>query len=57
VIGIVPVTGWWRERSHLNRWDSKARYSLIVSIETPEIDIDLYTAITNQIAIWPQIEI
>lgn len=45
MIAIFPVTGWWRERPHLNRWNSKARYSLIVSIETEATDVDLYTPI------------
>jgi len=44
-IAVYPVTGWWRERSHLGKHDSKARYSLIVSIQTPDQTIDLYHAI------------
>lgn len=57
VIGIYPVTGWWRERPHLDRWNRFARYSLIVSIETPRTDVDLYTATQNEIAVLQQIEI
>jgi len=45
-VAIYPVTGWWRERKHLERWASNARYSLIISLET-EADIQLYTAIQN----------
>lgn len=56
-IGVFPVTGWWRERHHLGRWDRAARYSLIVTLETPRTDIDLYTAIATQVGITPQIEI
>jgi len=55
-IGIYPVTGWWRERQHLNRWDRAARYSLIVSLETKQTDIDLYTAIATLVGITPEIE-
>jgi len=55
-IGIYPVTGWWRERPHLNRWDRAARYSLIVSLETERTDIDLYTAIETQVSIKPEVE-
>jgi hypothetical protein len=54
-IGIFPVTGWWRERAHLGRWDRQARYSLIVSLETSRTDIDLYTAIAAQVGIATQI--
>jgi len=56
-IGIHPVTGWWRERPHLDRWSRKARYALIVSIATPRTDVDLYSAIQNQVAVSQQIEI
>jgi hypothetical protein len=55
-IGVFPVTGWWRERHHLGRWNRAARYSLIVSLETPRTDIDLYTPIAAQVGITPQIE-
>lgn len=50
-IAVYPVTGWWKERPHKRRVESLARYSLVVSIETPRQDVDLYTAIANQIAI------
>jgi hypothetical protein len=51
IIGVFPVTGWWKERPHLERWNRIARYSLVVTIETPRIDIDLYTPIATQIGI------
>lgn len=48
-IAVFPVIGWWRERHAEERFNSKARYSLIVSIETPCVEADLYTAITQAI--------
>ncbi|HUE17730.1 MAG TPA: S8 family peptidase [Planctomycetaceae bacterium] len=51
VIAVFPITGWWKERPHLNRWNREARYSLIVTIETPETEVDLYTPIAMQIGI------
>ncbi len=50
-IAVYPVVGWWRERSHLRKSNNKVRYSLVVSVETPEVEVDLYTAISNQIKI------
>jgi len=47
-IAVYPVTGWWKERSFLGKVDSPARYSLIVSIETPPEAIDLYALLTTQ---------
>lgn len=46
-VAIYPVTGWWRERPQLGRLESKARYSLIVSLDTPDEEVDLYHAIEN----------
>jgi len=48
-IAVYPVIGWWRERSHLGYYNKKVRYSLIVSISTPEVTSDLYTPIITQI--------
>jgi len=47
-IGVYPVIGWWRERHWLGRWNEEARYSLIVSIETPSEEVDIYTPVTFQ---------
>lgn len=46
---VRPISGWWRERDALGRFNSKARYALIISIETPEAEIDLYTPIATLI--------
>lgn len=45
LIYVRPISGWWRERDALRQYDSKARYALVVSIETPDAEIDLYTPI------------
>ncbi len=47
-VAVYPVTGWWRERPHLNKFDRMARYSLVISIETPDTQVDLYTPIASQ---------
>lgn len=48
-IAVYPITGWWKLRTNLKKFNSKIRYSLIVSIEAPETEIDLYTVIKNKI--------
>lgn len=50
-IAVYPVTGWWKERPSLKRWDRSARYSLIISLETDAVNVDLYTPIANSIGI------
>jgi Subtilase family len=54
---VRPVSGWWRDRPALERYDSKARYALVVSIETPDAEIDLYTPIENVIPTMIPVEI
>ncbi|WP_237707636.1 S8 family peptidase [Desulfocurvibacter africanus] len=51
LIGIYPKIGWWRERAWLGRWNRMARYSLIVSLNTPKQDIDIYTPVAIQVGI------
>lgn len=51
LIAVYPVIGWWRERKHLQKVETNARYSLIVSLETPMQDVELYTTIKALIEI------
>lgn len=57
MVAIFPRIGWWRERLYLGNVEKKTRYSLIVSIQTPEEDIDIYTPVQTQIAARTTIEI
>ena len=50
-IAVYPVVGWWRQRIQRGRCESTARFSLIVSLEAIDIDIDLYSAIQTQLEI------
>lgn len=45
LIGVIPVIGWWRERAWLGSWNKQARYSLIVSLHAPELNVDIYTPV------------
>ncbi len=49
LIAISPKIGWWRERHHLHRYNKKTKYSLIISIKTPEENVDIYTPVAIQI--------
>ncbi len=57
VIGIYPAAGWWKTRHKLERYNQMARYALVVSIRSPEVEVDLYTAVANQVAPEIQVEI
>ena len=51
VLAVYPVSGWWKTRPKLERYDQRAHYSLVVLIRAPDVDVALYTAIENQVAI------
>lgn len=57
LIAVYPTIGWWRERTHLKKWDKKTRYTLIVSINTPEENVDIYTPVATQIGITIPVEV
>jgi len=43
--------GWWKQRSNLERWGKQARYALVVTIRTPEVETDIYTPVASQIGV------
>lgn len=49
-LAVYPAAGWWRTRPKLERYNLPARYSLLISIRTPETETDLYNAVAQQIA-------
>jgi hypothetical protein len=56
-IVVYPAIGWWRERRNLNKYNTKTRYALIVSISTPVEDVDIYTPVATQIEVEVPINI
>lgn len=57
LIAIFPGIGWWRERPHLKKVNKRTRYSLIVSIEAQELNVDIYTPVAIQIEQQVPIEV
>lgn len=49
MIAIYPTIGWWREGKHLGKTNKKYRYNLIVSLETPDENVDIYAIISQEI--------
>ena len=56
-IAVFPVTGWWKELPARDRSDVGARYSLIVTIESPEVEVDLWTPVAVAADVAVPIEI
>lgn len=51
VIAVYPVSGWWKEQPTRDRSNRGVRYSLVVSIETPAVDIDIWTPVAKEVGI------
>lgn len=54
---VHPSIGWWKTRPKEHRYDRMARYSLIVSITTPDQATDIYTPVATQIGVPIEIAI
>jgi hypothetical protein len=50
-IAVYPVTGWWKERPSRDHSYRGARYALVVSIDTPGQDVDIWTPVAAQIGL------
>lgn len=55
-IAVYPVSGWWKDQPKRDRSDLGARYSLVVSIETPGVETDLWTPVAQQVGVPIAIE-
>ncbi|MGP5605729.1 peptidase, S8/S53 family protein, partial [Corynebacterium casei] len=48
-IVIYPVGGWWKFNKGGDQSDKGVDYSLVVSIESPETEVDLWTPVNTLI--------
>ena len=48
-LAVFPVGGWWKERKHMKRWESRARFSLIITIDAGETELDIYTPVETAV--------
>ena len=57
MIGVYPIGGWWKDRPQFECYNRKVHYSLVVSLETDEVNCDIYTPVLNMIKARVPIEI
>jgi hypothetical protein len=57
VVGVYPVSGWWKDQPARDRSDKGARYALIVTIETDAADVDIWTPVATQVGVPVEIEL
>jgi hypothetical protein len=51
VIGVYPVSGWWKEQPKRDRSTLGARYSLVVSIQTAAEGVDIWTPVAQEVGV------
>ena len=51
MVGIYPVSGWWKDQPKRDRSNFGARYALALSIETEAQEVDIWTPVAQQIGI------
>ena len=51
VIGVYPVSGWWKDQPKRDRSALGARYALVVSIETEAEGVDIWTPVAAEIGV------
>lgn len=51
VIGVYPVSGWWKDLPKRDRSARGARYSMVISIETDTTTADLWTPVAQEVGI------
>jgi len=56
LIAVYPVSGWWKDQPKRDRSGKGARYALVVSIETPGVETDIWTPVAAQVGIPIAIE-
>jgi hypothetical protein len=50
-IAVFPVSGWWKAQQKRDRSEIGARYALIVTIESPGVDVDIWTPVAQLVGI------
>ncbi|WP_211310239.1 S8 family serine peptidase [Branchiibius hedensis] len=48
-IAVYPVAGWWQFRRAWDQSEKGVDYCLVISIEAPDVNIDLWTPVSQQI--------
>lgn len=50
-VAVFPVTGWWKELQRRDMSELGARYALLLSIESPGEDVDLWTPVAQEVGL------
>ena len=51
VVAIYPVSGWWKDQPKRDRSEEGARYCLVMSIDTPGVEADIWSPVAQQVGV------
>jgi hypothetical protein len=51
VIAVCPVSGWWKDQPKRDHSDRGARYALVVFVETPDVETDIWTPVAQPVGV------
>jgi hypothetical protein len=57
VLAVYPVGGWWKENKARDHSDRGVRYALVVTIATPNQDVDIWTPVAQEVGVQTDVEI
>ncbi len=50
-VGVYPVSGWWKDQPGRDRSAQGARYSLVISIATEAVGVDIWTPVAVEVGV------
>ena len=56
VVGVFPVSGWWKDLPKRDRSEMGAHYALLVSVETLEVETDIWTPVALEVGVPIEVE-
>lgn len=57
VLAVYPVTGWWKDQPRYDRSHKGARYALVVSIDAPDVEADIWTPVAQDVGVPIAVEV
>lgn len=51
VVGVYPVSGWWKDQPKRDRSRFGVRYTLAISLQTEAEGVDIWTPVANQVGV------
>jgi hypothetical protein len=56
VVGVYPVTGWWKEQPTRDRSKLGAPYAIVISIEAPGVETDIWTPVAQHVGLMVPVD-